>query len=148
VDNSFDQLTQLSNALSLRYLYSRDNLPSVVWVVIYAGLFITIGFTYFFGLETFGSQALMYAIFSSLLGFTIVAILELAHPYQGAVTISDHPFQYALARMDDIDKVALTDTDNTLKSVSAPPPCGTQAQVHSRTISRATLSLRIPAKRG
>jgi hypothetical protein len=107
LDKSFDQLTQLSTAFSLRYLYSRENLPSVVWMVIYAGLLITIGFSYFFGLETFPSQALMCAIFASLLGLTIVAILELAHPYQGAVTVSDRPFKYALMRMDDMDKVAL-----------------------------------------
>jgi hypothetical protein len=30
VDKSFNQLTQLSNAYSLQYLYSRENLPSVV----------------------------------------------------------------------------------------------------------------------
>ena len=30
LDKSFDQLTQLSTAFSLRYLYSRENLPSVV----------------------------------------------------------------------------------------------------------------------
>jgi hypothetical protein len=86
-------------------LYSREDLPSVVWVVIYARLLI--GFSYFFGLEAFPSQALMCAIFSNLLGLTLVAILELAHPYQGAVTVSDQPFKYALMRMDDMDKVAL-----------------------------------------
>jgi hypothetical protein len=106
VDKSVDQLTGLSNAYSLRYLYSRENLPSVVWVVIYAGLLITIGFSYFFGIETFRSQALMCAVLSSLLGLTIGAIVELAHPYQGAVTVSDRPFRYALMRMDDMDKVA------------------------------------------
>lgn len=121
VDKSFDQLTQLSNAVSLRYLYSREDLPSVVWVVIYAGLPITIGFTYFFGLEKFGSQALMCAIFASLLGLTIVAILELAHPYQGAVTVSDRPFKYALARMDDMDKVAVTVLGNNLQLAAVPP---------------------------
>jgi len=31
---------------------------------------------------------------------TILAILELAHPYQGVVTISNEPYRYALARMD------------------------------------------------
>jgi len=148
VEKSFDQLTELSNAYSLRYLYGRENLPSVVWVVIYAGLFITIGFSYFFGLETFRSQALMCAIFSSLLGLTIVAILELAHPYQGAVTVSDRPLKYALMRMDDMDKVALTDIGDKLKLASAPPYHGPQAEVHSRTTSRASLSLRIPAKHG
>ena len=101
------QLSKLTEDTSLRYLYSKENLPSVVWMVIYAGLFITIGFSYFFGLETFGSQALMCAIFSALLGLTILAILELAHPYQGSVVVSAQPLRYALSRMDDMDKVAL-----------------------------------------
>jgi hypothetical protein len=42
VDKSFDQLSEISKAYSLRYLYSRENLPSVMWVVIYFGLLITI----------------------------------------------------------------------------------------------------------
>jgi hypothetical protein len=67
-------------------------------VVIYAGLIITIGFSYFFGLETFRSQALMCAIFASLLGLTIVAILELAIPAKGAVTVSDDPLKYVTIR--------------------------------------------------
>jgi hypothetical protein len=72
------------------------------------GLFITIGFGYFFGLDTFASQALMCGIFSSLLGLTILAILELAHPYQGSVAISDRPFRFAMSLMDEMDKVALS----------------------------------------
>jgi len=121
VDKSFDQLTQLSKEVSLRYLYCRENLPAVVWVVIYAGLLITIGFSYFFGLETFGSQALMCAIFSTLLGLTLLAIVELAHPYQGSVTISDQPFTYALMRMDDMDKIALSVVRNPLQTAASHP---------------------------
>jgi len=121
IDKSFDQLTQLSTAFSLRYLYSREDLPSVMWVVIYAGLVFTVGFSYFFGVETFRSQALMCAIFSSLLGLTIGAILELAHPYQGAVTLSDDPLKYALMRMDDMDKVALTVPSDNQRLAERPP---------------------------
>jgi hypothetical protein len=108
VDKSYDQLQQLGEDRALRYMYSNDAFPSVVWLVIYAGLFITIGFSYFFGLDTFPSQALMCGIFASLLGLTILAILELAHPYQGSVLISDAPFQFAITRMDDMDKIALS----------------------------------------
>jgi hypothetical protein len=107
LDKSFDQLSKLTEETSLRYLYSKENLPSVVCLVICAGLFITIGFSYFFGLETFFSQALMCAIFSALLGLTILAILELAHPYLGSVVVSSQPLQYALSRMDDMNKVAV-----------------------------------------
>lgn len=74
--------------------------------MIYVGLFITVGFSYFFGLETFPSQALMCGIFASLLGLTILAILGLAHPYQGAVVVSDDPFRFALTRMNEMDKIA------------------------------------------
>ena len=108
VDKTYDQLQRLGDDRALRYLYSNDAFPSVVWLVIYVGLFITIGFSYFFGLDTFRSQALMCGIFSSLLGLTILAILELAHPYQGSVAISDAPFRFAITRMDEMDKMALS----------------------------------------
>ncbi len=119
VDKSFDQLEQISQDLTLRYLYCRENLPSVVWLVIYAGLLITIGFSYFFGLETFISQALMCAVFSSLLGLTILAILELAHPYQGTVTVSNEPFKYALLRMDKMDRGAFGDAGDHSRTASS-----------------------------
>ncbi len=60
---------------------------------------ITIGFSYFFGGDIFRAQVVMCLFFSILLGMTILAILELAHPYQGVVTISDEPFRHAPGRM-------------------------------------------------
>jgi len=92
-----------------------------VWLVIYTGLFITIGFSYFFGLETFRSQALMCAIFSSLLGLTILAMLELAHPYQGTVVVSDAPFRYAITRMNVMDQVAFSGVDERSQFASSDP---------------------------
>jgi hypothetical protein len=112
-DKSYDQLQLVSVDRSLRYMYGNEDFPSVVWLVIYAGLIITIGFSYFFGLDTFQSQALMCGIFSSLLGLTILAILELAHPYQGSVVVSDAPLRFAITRMNEMDKIALTGGDDT-----------------------------------
>jgi hypothetical protein len=109
VDKSYDQIQLIGEDRALRYIYGTEEFPSVVWLVIYFGLFITISFSYFFGLETFRSQALMCGIFSSLLGLTILAIIELAHPYQGAVVISDAPFKFAITRMNVMDKLALSD---------------------------------------
>ncbi len=118
VDKSFDELEQMSKDRGFRYMYQRENFPSVVWLVIYAGLFITIGFSYFFGLETFKSQALMCAIFADLLGLTILAIIELAHPYQGAVVVSKAPFEFALARMHEMDKVAFSNDHDQAQRLS------------------------------
>lgn len=124
VDKSYDQLELISENRALRYMYGNEEFPSVVWLVIYAGLFITVGFSYFFGLETFGSQALMCGIFASLLGLTIIAVLELAHPYQGAVVVSDEPFKYAITRMNVMDQVAFSGGggDTSFASVADPLP--------------------------
>jgi hypothetical protein len=39
---------------------------------------------------------------------TILAIVELAHPYQGVVTISNEPFRYALTRMKEAENYKMT----------------------------------------
>jgi hypothetical protein len=103
LDKSIDQLNILSAARSIRFLFYNDDLPSVVWTVIYLGCAITISFSYFFGSNVFRAQEVMCASFSILLGMTILAIIELAHPYQGVVTISDEPFRYALSAMNETD---------------------------------------------
>ena len=101
LDKSVDQLNIVSQSRAMRLLFYDDDLPSVVWFVIYLGCAITIGFSYFFGSNVFRAQVIMCAFFSILLGSTILAILELAHPYQGVVTISDEPFRYVLTRMEE-----------------------------------------------
>jgi hypothetical protein len=103
VDKSIDQLNLISGARSQRFNYYEQDLPSVVWTVIYLGCLMTIGFSYFFGSNVFRAQVLMCGFFSILLGMTILAILELAHPYQGVVTISSEPYRYALSRMEATD---------------------------------------------
>ncbi|MGO9605419.1 MAG: DUF4239 domain-containing protein [Candidatus Binataceae bacterium] len=108
VDKSIDQLNAVNQARSMRFLYYDNDLPSVVWLIIYLGCAITIGFSYFFGSNVFRAQVMMCAFFSIMLGMTILAILELAHPYQGTVTISDVPFRWALERMQEVANYKMT----------------------------------------
>ena len=110
VDKSIDDLNIISQARSQRFLFYQEDLPSVVWMVIYLGCLMTIGFSYFFGSNIFRAQVIMCGFFSILLGVTILAIVELAHPYQGAVTISNQPFRYALSRMQAAQTYKMTTT--------------------------------------
>lgn len=72
----------------------------MVWVIIYLGCIITIGFSYFFGSRDFHTQGIMCAFFSIWLGMTMLAIVELAHPYHGMMLVPDDPYRYAISRMD------------------------------------------------
>ena len=118
IDKSIDQLNIISQARSQRFLFYGDDLPSVVWTVIYLGCLMTIGFSYFFGSNVFRAQVIMCGFFSILLGMTILAILELAHPYQGVVTISNQPFRYALSRMEATNSYKMAGEKESTQAIS------------------------------
>jgi hypothetical protein len=99
LDKSIDQITQLSDLRRLRYVYYAEDLPSVIWIVIYVGCVITLGFSYFFVTRRFSQQALMCGTFAALIGLTILAISELATPYQGAVVVSNQAFKVLASSM-------------------------------------------------
>lgn len=99
LDKSLDQVAALSDARRLRYVYYSENLPAVIWIVIYVGRVITLGFSYFFSTRLFRSQAIMCATFAALIGLTILAISELATPYQGAIVVSNEGFRFLLDSM-------------------------------------------------
>lgn len=99
LDKSIDQLTQLTDLRRLRYVYYDQDLPSVIWVVIYVGCVITLGFSYFFVTRRFRQQAIMCGTFAALIGLTILAISELATPYQGSVVVSNQAFKVLAASM-------------------------------------------------
>ena len=99
LDKSIDQMADLSDARRLRYVYYSEDLPSVIWIVIYAGCVIVLGFGLFFETRVFRSQAIMSGTFAALIGLTILAISELATPYQGTVVVSDEAFRFALNSM-------------------------------------------------
>ncbi|MGO9454185.1 MAG: DUF4239 domain-containing protein [Candidatus Binataceae bacterium] len=113
LDKSLDAMNQLSDARRLRYVYYQEDLPSVVWIIIYIGAAITIGFSYFFNTKNFQAQAIMCGTFAALIGLTIMAIAELAGPYQGAINVSSAPFKFVLH---------MIDSDTAHPQVWAPTP--------------------------
>jgi hypothetical protein len=100
LDKSLDAMDQLSDARRLRYVYYHEDLPSVVWIIIYIGAAITIGFSYFFSPRNPRYQIVMCATFAALIGLTIMAISELSSPYQGAVNVSSAPFRFVINMID------------------------------------------------
>jgi hypothetical protein len=100
LDKCLSCMERLSDARELRFVFYREDLPSVIWIVIYAGCVITIGFSYFFGTRRQSSQALMCGTFAALIGLTILAVSELANPYQGTVNVSSSPFRFVIKTID------------------------------------------------
>jgi hypothetical protein len=75
---------------------SDDKIPSPVWAVLIVGAFITVGFTYFFGVKNLGAQLLMVGALSSLIGLTMFLILALDLPFTGGVAVDQSAMREAI----------------------------------------------------
>jgi Protein of unknown function (DUF4239) len=64
---------------------SGSELPLPLWIVLLIGAGLTIGFTYFFGLENFTAQAIMVSTLAAIIALSLFVILTLDLPYTGDV---------------------------------------------------------------
>ena len=96
---SLDHLNEISANRRLRLYASRDDLPTVVQVLLWGGGLITISFTYFFGVKSVRSQALMTAALAGVIAFILFLIIVLDNPFHGYVRASSEPLQLVLKRI-------------------------------------------------
>ncbi|HEX8844356.1 MAG TPA: DUF4239 domain-containing protein [Pyrinomonadaceae bacterium] len=95
-DQSLDSLKDMSNSRRLRIQASADDLPTIVQVMLWGGGLITIAFTYFFGVKSVRSQALMTAALAAIVAFILFLIIALDNPFRGYVRVSPEPMQQTL----------------------------------------------------
>lgn len=99
------QVTSQHNAMRLledltRYRISRvstlsNTLVGLIWVLVLAGAFVTIAFTWFLGSPNTLAQAAMSAIIAAFIMMHLLVILKLTHPFAGETAISPNPIRFA-----------------------------------------------------
>ena len=63
--------------------------PDVIWIALFMGALLTVGFTLFFGSENLLAQVSMTGVLSLLVTLGLVVIISVDHPFTGPVYI--HP---------------------------------------------------------
>lgn len=63
--------------------------PTVIWLVLLGGALITIGFTFFFGMESLPAQTIMTALLACLIFSELLVVVAIDRPFSGAVRV--HP---------------------------------------------------------
>jgi amino acid transporter len=96
---SLDHLSQMSASRRLRIYASRDDLPTVIQVLLWGGGLITIAFTYFFGVKSIRSQALMTAALAGIVAFLLFLVIVLDNPFHGYVRVPPDPLQQVRERI-------------------------------------------------
>lgn len=83
------QLNSLTEARRARLVLASGIVPGIIWVVLFAGALLTIGFTLFFGTENLPAQTLMTGMLSVLIFSGLLIIVAIDHPFAGSASV--HP---------------------------------------------------------
>ncbi len=84
----FSQLDQITQARRERAVLAIGVVPGVVWLVLFLGAVLTIGFTFFFGNRNPQAQVLMTGMLSALVFLALWVIVVIDHPFTGSVSVS------------------------------------------------------------
>ncbi len=93
----FAQLDNVTAARRVRLHLAGGLVPSVIWIALFTGGLLTIGFTLFFGSHNLLAQISMTGVLSILVTLGLVVIVSVDHPFIGPVHILPHPLEAVLA---------------------------------------------------
>jgi Protein of unknown function (DUF4239) len=91
------QLDLVTQARRARVVVAGGIVPGIVWLVLFGGAFITIGFTFFFGTENLRAQTMMTGALSVLIFSGLLIIIAIDHPFAGTVRVDSEPLSAVLA---------------------------------------------------
>lgn len=99
----FAAYNKLIEAQRLRMGVVTSGLPVVFWVVILAGVILSVFITYFFHVSLLKMHLMLTGLFSAFLGFMIFLILAVDNPLRGEVSISPDPYADVLNNLKDLE---------------------------------------------
>ena len=91
------QLDQLTQARRARLSLASGIVPGILWVVLFLGAALTVGFTFFFGAENLRAQSLMTGALSLLIFSGLLIIVAVDRPFSGTVKVHPEALAYVLA---------------------------------------------------
>jgi glucan phosphoethanolaminetransferase (alkaline phosphatase superfamily) len=69
----------------------------IMWLVLVAGAYVTVAFTYLFGFERTVMQQLMIGGLSLIIGLVLFLTLALDYPFRGSIAVGPEAFRALLA---------------------------------------------------
>ena len=90
------QLDDLTQARRARLVLATGIVPKIIWVVLFTGAFLTIGFTLFFGNQNLPAQTVMTGMLSVLVFSGLLIIVVIDHPFAGSVQVQPEPLAAVL----------------------------------------------------
>jgi hypothetical protein len=81
------QLDVVAQARRARYVMASGNVPEIIWLGLFGGAALTIGFTFFFGTENLRAQITMTGTLSILIFSALLIVIAIDYPFAGNVKV-------------------------------------------------------------
>jgi hypothetical protein len=94
------RLNDLSDHRRLRLLSATNKGPALMWGLLIIGGVITLGFSYFLGVERERAHALMVGALAAMIGLTLYLIIAIDHPYGGVISVEPDAFRLAIGEVE------------------------------------------------
>lgn len=95
-DKLIDQAKELGESRSIRLYKSHEELPYMIWIVLWVGALITVFFCYFFGVRNLKAQILMTGGLAAVIALMLFTIWAINKPFTGDVCVGPEPLQFVL----------------------------------------------------
>jgi hypothetical protein len=90
---AFRQLDVITQARRTRLHLATGIVPGILWVALFCGAVLTVGFTFFFGSENLAAQVIMTGVLSVIVFMGLFVIVSIDHPFTGPVHIGSEPLK-------------------------------------------------------
>jgi len=90
------QLDDVSRARRSRLEAADGTVPDFLWLVLIGGAIITVGFTFFFGIQNLYAQTLMTGALAILVFFGLLTVIVIDRPFSGDVKVEPEPLIHLL----------------------------------------------------
>src|SRR5882757_2334459 len=98
------QLDLVTEARRARLVSASGAVPGVVWLVLFGGAVITVGFTFFFGTENLRAQTIMAGAVALLIFSGLLVIVAIDHPFAGLAKVEPEALSLVLEDLGRGDK--------------------------------------------
>jgi hypothetical protein len=97
VSEMLRQVDLVAQSRRARLVASEGAVPNLLWLVLVGGAAITIGYTFFFGVESLRAQALMTALLAIMIFSELLVVVGIDRPFSGSVKVEPNALAAALA---------------------------------------------------
>ena len=93
------ELDTVTQGRRTRLILAQGVVPEVLWFVLLASAFVTLGFTFFFGTRSAHAQALMTGMLAATIFMALYVVIEINYPFTGPVKVQPEALELVLERI-------------------------------------------------